>query len=285
MNGDTRNRFARHVRTTLLFVVVAAACYVSYGLGKLWAEWRQAARPVTEVVATTSERSSTAMSMPLAGQWSFAELDWNLRSSLVPPSEVDQRLDSLVAAAASAEISDLPEMDDDLMELAAVLRLEPIERAGSQIYVLNRPGMKGRLVVRKVDGGSKVAGFVAAYPLDTDQWQVLEGTPRGFTKSADTATPHLLPLPPNSQRNGGRFGADGGLVMEFVSVRCDAAALLAKWKQAGWEVRASEMGSSDGFSYLCARGREVVYAWSPDPLGALENLMLVRTPGPSDTKP
>jgi len=57
------------------------------------------------------------------------------------------------------------------------------------------------------------------------------------------------------------------------------------WKEDGWEVRPSGLMGSDAFSFLCARGPDVVYAWSADPAESLKNLMLVRTANPSDTRP
>ena len=72
--------------------------------------------------------------------------------------------------------------------------------------------------------------------------------------------------------------------MEFVSLHSDADTLVSSWKTAGWEVRPSGLGNPGSFSYLCARGDEVVYAWSADSPDALENLMLVRTPDAKDTK-
>jgi hypothetical protein len=54
--------------------------------------------------------------------------------------------------------------------------------------------------------------------------------------------------------------------------------LITMWKAAGWNVRAIRSSGADDCRYLCARGGDVVYAWSADEPSAIQNLMLVRTP-------
>ena len=265
-------------------IVVAAACYMSYGFGKLWAEWRQATQPVAARDSMAADLNSMAAIVPLAGQWSFAELDWNLRSSIVATEDVAARLETLAASTGGDAAKQLPDLNEELVELATGLKIRPVERGGNQIYALDRSDLKARLVVRMVAGRPKVIALAAAYPQSDNQWQLLECTPRGSTGNSDAAAPHLVPLPEGAERNGGRFADDGRLLLELISLHSNADALLSTWRNAGWEVRPSGMGGPDDFSYLCARGDEVVYAWSADPHDALENLMLVRTPGGSDTK-
>ena len=92
-----------------------------------------------------------------------------------------------------------------------------------------------------------------------------------------------MPLPPDATRSGGRFDEDGQLLLELVSVTSTADHLLAAWRKAGWEVRPSGLGQPGDFTYLCARGADVIYVWSADPPKAIANLMLVRTPDAADT--
>jgi hypothetical protein len=73
--------------------------------------------------------------------------------------------------------------------------------------------------------------------------------------------------------------------MELITLDATGSDLLASWKAAGWEIRHSGFADSAEFSYLCARGDEVVYAWSAEEPAAIQNLMLVRTPAPADTTP
>jgi hypothetical protein len=281
--SDAKSKTSR-VRTALLVIVVAAACYVSYGFGRLWAEWRDARRPVADVPVTAADLNSMAAIMPLAGQWSFAELDWNLRSSTVPANEVSARLDTMTSSVRVDPAVELPDISDDLVDLAESLRIRPVERDGNQVYILDRPELKARLIVRQMAGRPKMVALAAAYPQGDDSWQLLECTPRAAVEKTEAA-PHLLPLPNGAERNGGRFADDGRILLELVTLSSNADALLSSWKNAGWEVRPSGLGNPEAFSYLCARGSEVIYAWSADPRDAVENLMLVRTPDGADTKP
>jgi hypothetical protein len=266
-------------------IVVAAACYVSYGFGRLWAEWREASQPVADVPVTAADLNSMAAIMPLAGQWSFAELDWDFRSNTMPAKEVAASLESMTSSVRVDPGVELPDVSEDFIELAESLHVRPVERDGNQVYILDRPELKARLVVRSMDGRAKMLALAAAYPQGDDRWQLLEFTPRASVGQVDKMAPHLLPLPDGAERNGGRFADDGRMLLELVTLQSNADALLSSWKNAGWEVRPSGLGSPDAFSYLCARGNDVIYAWSADPRDAIENLMLVRTPNAADTKP
>jgi hypothetical protein len=278
------NQWKSRIRTALLVVAVAAACYVAYGFGQLWAEWRQARQPVRTPPTTTVDLNAINAIMPLAGQWSFADLDWDLRSSLVSPNEVGARLDTLTRTVDAGSAAELPDVSEDLVELARSLQIHPVEQGENQVYALDRPDLKARLVVRTFVGKTKVVALAAAFPHSSDDWQLLECTPRDTAVNQSEAAAHLLPLPAGAKRDGGRFTDDGQALLEFVSLRSTADALVSTWRAAGWEVRPSDLGRTE-FGYLCARGDEVVYAWSPDPLSALENLMLVRTPDGTDTEP
>jgi hypothetical protein len=285
VNGGRTKLWQRRLRTALVLIAVAAACYVSYGFGRLWAEWRQTTQQLSPRQAVPESFRAMAAVMPLAGQWSFAELDWNLRSTLLAPEDVAPRLNALAKAAIAYDTSKLPEVSDELVALAKSLHVEPIVNGKDQIYSLDRNDLKAHLVVRVADGLTKVVALAAAYPYGDDEWQLLECTPRATSSSATAAAAHMLPIPEPAERNGGRYADDGRLLLELITLQSNAETLTKTWKEAGWEVRPSGMGSPDGFSYLCARGGEVIYAWSADPPSVVQNLMLVRTPTASDTRP
>jgi hypothetical protein len=275
-----------YVRTALLVLAVAAACYVSHGFGRLWAEWREAKQTVADVPVTEADVNSMSAIMPLAGQWSFAELDFGFRSTTIPASEATARLDAMTTSVRVDANAELPDVSEDFVELAESLHIRPVERDGNQIYILDRPELKARLVVRPMAGRTKMVALAAAYPQGDDRWQLLECTPSAPVAQIDnTKAPHLLPLPEGAERNGGRFADDGRMLLELVTLRSSADALLSSWKNAGWEVRPSGLGNPDTFSYLCVRGNDVIYAWSADPRDDIENLMLVRTPNAADTRP
>src|SRR5262245_24563218 len=170
-----------YVRTALLVIVVAAACYVSYGFGRLWAEWREANQPVADLPVTAADLNSMAAIMPLAGQWSFAELDWNLRSSTLPEKEVAARLDAMTSSVPIDPNVELPDVSDDFVQLAESLQIRPVERGGNQVYILDRPELKARLIVRLAAGRPKMVALAAAYPKGDGTWQLLECTPTTST--------------------------------------------------------------------------------------------------------
>jgi hypothetical protein len=100
---------------------------------------------------------------------------------------------------------------------------------------------------------------------------------------SDARHPFLLPLPAGAARVGGRFADDGHALLELITLSSTANQLIATWNAAGWEIRPAGFGAAAEFRYLCARGDQVIYAWSADEPGALQNLMLVRAPSNADT--
>ena len=282
-DASQSHRAARGFRVVAIVVLMSVGCYLAYGFGRLWAEWRQAERPAAARVAATANFNSMAAVLPLAGQWSFAELDWNLRSSIVEQSDVAPRFEKLAAAPVSGHEEHLPDVGKDLVDLAESFQIEPIERDGNQVYRLDRSGLKAQLTARNVGGSMKIVALAAAYPHTGTQWQMMEFTPRALSGKSVNRQPGPLPLPAGAERIGGRFADDGRPLLELISLDSTADELFATWKNSGWEVRSTGLGGPGGFSYLCARGDAVVYAWSADPRESLRNLMLVRTPNDSAT--
>jgi hypothetical protein len=278
---------ARGFRFALTVLVVVVCCYVAYGFGKFWALWRQTRQPVATQQSDSIDLSPIGSVLPLAGPWSFDELDWNLRSQLVEMKEVETLFASLAATAPAATESQLPETDQKIIDLITALQVRPTEQRGNQVYRLDRSDFKAQLVARNVAGQTRTVVFVIAYPQSGDEWQIYEFTPRTTATNSDTNAnaSHLLPLPAAARRSGGRYADDGQVLLELISLEASAEQLLAAWKDAGWEVRPSGLTDPADFSFLCARGEDVVYAWSADPPESLQNLMLVRTAAPSDTSP
>src|SRR5262245_2640623 len=82
----------RILRLALAAVVVLAACYVSYGFGRLWKDWRSSRMsPLAENTSNASLESMVNVP-PVSGQWSFGDLDWTFRSQIVDAATVDARL-------------------------------------------------------------------------------------------------------------------------------------------------------------------------------------------------
>ncbi len=283
--GTSGSFVVRSFRFALTALVVAAACYLAFGFGRLWAERRAATQPVSAAQLEAGDENPLAAAMPLAGLWSFDELDWNLRSDFVDNKDIAARFEALAAQPAEASDRPLPDTDPELIDLIETLQIRPVERAGNQVYLLDRRDLKAELISRLVAGRPKTVALAVAYPQNGETWQLFEFTPRLAAENSSASDQHLVPLPAGARRSGSRHGDGGQLLMEFVSLEASAEELLAAWQDAGWEARPSGLGGPDDFSYLCARGDEVIYVWSANSQGPLKNLMLVRTPSPENTSP
>jgi hypothetical protein len=257
---------------------------MAFRIGEFLANRKHAAELAALRTGAAAESNPLAATMPLAGMWSFDELNWSIRSEIVPTAEVEAKLTSLDATTVS-DANALPDTDADLAGLIEMLRVQPTERDGNQIYRLDRKSMKLQLVTRQVNDRSKTVACAMAYPHDEQNWQLYKFTPRDAAETAGERETHLLPLPSTARRTSGRFADDGQALMELITLDAAGSDLLASWKAAGWEVRHSDFADPAEFSYLCARGKEVVYAWSAEEPAAIQNLMLVRTPAPADTSP
>jgi hypothetical protein len=282
MNVPTPFR-SKGARAAVLVLGVTAALYSSYRVGQAFAEWRQ-----PRVVAPIDPASTLAMN-PLAGafgeggHWSFANLDWDIRSQIVPAADVESQIKALVASSPTtdAELSRIPDASPDLLRFIKSSYLLPTEEDGVEIYRLERPNLKAAVVLRKIENRAKAIGGVVAFSQNNRDWQSFEVFPRAKTTNGAVST-HLLPLPVGAVQSGARTAADGQLLLEMITTKSSAESLLTAWKQAGWEVRPATLGNNASFSYLCARGNEIVYAWSADAGDSLEHLILTRSP--SDTE-
>lgn len=269
-------------RAVFLAVAVGAAWYLGSGFARLYREWQAAVEPPAESQTTAPELGAMASVLPLAGPWTFAEMDWNLRSETMKRGDVDRRFRKLSVTSPGEHAAELPDVGQELSDYIAKLQLLPVDRAGNSVYVLDKPSFKAELVVRDVAGKRKTVGMVVGLPTTGDDWQVFELTPRGLSPNAKLAEAHLLPLPSTAVRRGGRFADDGRLLLELISLDTNADALVSAWKDAGWEVCSSGLGDANAFSLLCAHGDEVIYALSANPRESLHNLMLVRSPSDAE---
>jgi hypothetical protein len=171
------------------------------------------------------------------------------------------------------------------MRFIASARLIPTKQAGVQIYRLDRPTLKAVLLLRKIEDRTKAVFGAVAFPHNDREWQEFEFVPSSTSAAHGPRTTHLLPLPTGAIQSGARFAGDGRPLLEMITTQTTADALLTNWKEAGWEIRPSRLGAVTGFSYLCARGNEVVYAWSADANDSLQHLMLVRSPSDAEMQP
>ncbi len=285
-NVKTRRSLTRWAKIAILVAAAVICCVSAYRMGQFVSNWRHSDDTGSLRRADATDLATLAPSLPLAGIWSFDELDWNMRSQWSSEKELPAKLADLAAKITSLADDQLPDADQEFLTLAASLGVKPTERDGQRIYQLSRPGLQSQWITRDVNGTAKSCAFAVAYPTIDGQWQLFEFTPR--TKGAagaESHATHLLPLPADAHRDGGRFADDGRLLLELISLDSSGEQLLATWKQNGWEVHANEFANSADFSFLCRRGDEIIYAWSADPHDSLRNLMLVRTSNVADTGP
>jgi hypothetical protein len=283
-NSKTRRRLVPRWGTlAILAVGFVICCVLAYRMGQLVSHWRHAGDAETLVRADTTTLGSLSPTLPLAGLWSFDELDWNMRSEWTSEKNLSAKFADLASKAPALADNELPDADQEFLLLASTLGIKSTERDGKQIYQLSRPGLRMQWITRDVNGAAKSCAFAVAYFSIDDQWQVFEFTPR--TKDADEGTnaAHLLPLPAGAHRECGRFTDKGRVEMEFVSLTSTADSLIQGWMAAGWEVRDSGLAEPGEFSVLAVRRGETVYAWSADPPSDMRNLMLVRTPDVANT--
>jgi hypothetical protein len=269
----------------MLVVAFAVCCYVAYGVGRWWARARHAPPPIAAQLSNAAGLDPLAAAFPLGGQWAFDELDWSLKSQFVERSKLDGEFEQLGRSPLSKLDPQLPATDPELIELITAVNIQPVERSGDLVYRVDRRDLRAELVTRKSGELSKTVAFAMAYPASGDTWQLYVFTPKQATGDCESTARHLLPLPVDARRSGGRFADDGRVLLELISLDSTTEKLLADWRAAGWEIRPSGIANPSDFSVLCARGNEVVYAWSADSHDSLQNLMLVHTPASADTSP
>jgi hypothetical protein len=260
----------------LTTALVFAGCYVSYGFGRLWKDWRDTASPALAVKTANADIESMVNVLPVSGQWSFGDLDWTFRSRIVDARTVEARLAETADVDSGKSAEELPDLSPEIVDLARKLRIRPVSHGENQLYRLERPEIKVQLVVRPVAGQPKAVAMIAAMKQPTGEWQLFEFAPRTASAAKTQSTPHLLPLPASARRTGGRFADDGQLLLELANVDSDADLLISLWNDAGWTVRPTQFAGPEDFSYLCVRGDSVVYAWSAGAHGSLQHLMLTR---------
>jgi hypothetical protein len=260
----------------MLFVlVVLILTFAAYHVGGLFAQWRAATPPAPQSAQASTVFSPLAGALSRSGVWSFAGAEWNIQSRLVASSEINDRLTAL--SRAKIATVGYPNVAPEVLRMIDSLHIRPHEQDGNLVYTYEQQAIKAQLVARKDGDILKALNYAIAFPSEGKS-QLLELMPRGAVSTTTASEGHLLPLPNGAQRLGARLADDGQLLLEMVTLSATSDELVIKWRDAGWEVRPSGLGSSSAFSLLCGRGNDVVYAWSPNPPDALQTLMLVRSP-------
>src|SRR3954449_11446489 len=119
------------VRTSILVLVLLGVLYSSYRIGQAFAEWREP-RVVVPANPSAFDLNPLAAALTDGGQWSFANLAWDIRSRVLPVGDVESRIASIVPAPPAIDPTHLPDASHELMRFIASAHLIPIEQAGAQ---------------------------------------------------------------------------------------------------------------------------------------------------------
>jgi hypothetical protein len=203
------------------------------------------------------------------GSWQLSGGATGFRQSLLSEVELNARFTELAKQTKPLANPELAASAEKLIALAELSRVKPQHVGECDVYLLQRGKTKAQVVVKN----EELVSLTLAAPTRKGAWRVYELA--GQTSEADAT--HLLPLPPVAQRSAGRYSEDGQLLMELVSVETSRIELLSAWRHAGWKIRPAGVGGPETFSYLCARGAEVVYAYSADESAELSGLVLTRS--------
>jgi hypothetical protein len=203
------------------------------------------------------------------GSWRLSGGATGFRQSLLSEAELTARFAELAQQTEPLANPELAASAEKLIALAELSLVKPKQIGECDVYLLNRGKTTAQVVVKN----EELVSLALAAPTANGGWRVYE-----LNNQANAAdSTHLLPLPAVAQRSAGRYSDDGQLLMELVSVETSRSELLSAWRHAGWKIRPAGVGGPETFSFLCARGAEVVYAYSADESAELSGLVLTRS--------
>ena len=88
---------------------------------------------------TSFGTAMAAAMMPLAGQWSFDDLDWGIQAKTVSRDEVAARLAAFANSNGGPAADQLPDVSAEFLKLAHNLHITPVAHAGNEVYSIDRP--------------------------------------------------------------------------------------------------------------------------------------------------
>lgn len=223
-----------------------------------------------------SDHGTVGHALSTGGYWTVADMDYGIGRTEVSEADASRRMNAIFPFDGHPTVVSSAVSAKDWQEIVAEAKqLEPVSHNGNLIYALNQPDVKARLIYRTVDGTDELVAGAVAFPTVRDRWDFVNLVPQATPHPKPQS--HLLPLPSDARCSMARWSTSRQLIMEIISLAADAESLKNHWHQHGWEVRHSQIGSGEDFSYLCVRGEETIYVWSDDPVGSIQRLMLVRS--------
>ncbi len=203
--------------------------------------------------------------LPADGFWEFADSSLQIQRGEMSEAELDVRL---------AQMQDIqgpgrPEATN-LADLAAAHGATRVDTGRAILWVLETPTVRFRLATTRDEVPRLLAALMAT--RSASGWD----TVRLRSAEAPATDSHLLPLGEGCETVCVRRAADGLPGMELVRTSRSADQLLQSWRRDGWDVRHTDWGSKNSFSFLCVRGDCLIYAWSAARRGS-RTIMLTRT--------
>ncbi|MEM7313630.1 MAG: hypothetical protein AAF497_10815, partial [Planctomycetota bacterium] len=227
----------------------------------------------------TKELRRLVPQLPAAGHWNYAGLPIQIQTSLLDQHQLRATLQRL------EQRPDDPSVEFDatqLVELANAYGLVASDptaagspsHAARTIYRLDEADRIVRLVVNS--GPKAVTQLVAAalaVQTPDGRYQVHIVTPANHSTRSDHDD--LLPLPPGTKTIATRSDDTRRSTLQIAALPGDSSELLDDWRSRGWEVKHTDWGSPEDFSYLVAKDTTIIYASAPDP--ATKQIILSKT--------
>ncbi len=206
--------------------------------------------------------SGALASITEGGYWEMAEWQWDIGMATVANAEIDKQLDALAGLPMPDRLA--PREAEAISRLIETLRLLPVPRLSdgtTHRYQLDDPETRLRVVTRDRDGGETLLGVAAARRIpQTGEWAVFQL--RSRPRRGSVRTPHIVSLPPGSNRLCARISDQGVAVLEIVDCPVSLRELAETLAEEAWATRPFPENSPAPTAWLCARRNELVHIWS-----------------------
>lgn len=207
------------------------------------------------------------------GYWAFADSPLTTQKISCDQAELDRRLEMIVSddrqVASNCDAT-------EFIRIAESVGIKPVESSNKLVWIYDEADLQIRLVTSRNKTPLLTSAAVATrYGA---RWELMVLKPRA------TVDAHLLPLSAETQSLCRRRDEAGRLQFELLTTSDADHQLLDRWRSAGWEIQHTPWGSATSFSYLCARGDQAIYAWSPATTDKRKLILSVTNPHASPAK-
>jgi hypothetical protein len=196
-----------------------------------------------------------------SGYWSFAETRMSFSSSHCRDSELKDRMSEAMSGTALQDSG-----ASDASQLIKFAKASGATRQRSDdgvVWSSASDQLRLKLLVSESEPPLLLSAALATKDSDQsgDQWQLTT------LKTREQNSEKLLPFDSVAKISCTRSDEQGRPQMQIVSTSTSARQLLTLWKNNGWQIKHTDWGASDSFSFLCIKDDRVVYAWSASDFG------------------